>query len=74
MGRRIRGSLTCSLAADGGEKCRTIYICIIFLHAVVVVLVVSGIILIHFLVFVHVCSTGVFCAIHRCYKYYCMRM
>ena len=46
----IRGSSTCPLAADGGEKCRIIYICISFLRAVVVVLVVSVIILIHFVV------------------------
>ena len=50
MGWRIRGILTCPLAADGGEGCRTIYICISFLRAVVVVLVVSVIILIHFVV------------------------
>ena len=50
MGWRIRGSSTCLLAADGGEKCRIIYICISFLRAVVVVLVVSVIILIHFVV------------------------
>ena len=50
MGWRIRGSSTCPLAADGGEKCRTIYICISFLRAVVVVLVVAVIILIHFVV------------------------
>jgi len=47
---RIRGSSTCPLAADGGEKCRTIYVCTIFLRAAVVVLVVSVIILIHFVV------------------------
>jgi len=50
VGWRIRGSSTCPLAADGGEKCRTIYVCIGFLRAVVVVLVVSVIILIHFVV------------------------
>jgi len=50
VGWRIRGSSTCLLAADGGEKCRTIYVCISFLRAVVVVLVVSVIILIHFVV------------------------
>jgi len=50
VGWRIRGSLTCPLAADGGEKCRTIYVCISFLRAVVVVFVVSVIILIHFVV------------------------
>ena len=44
------GSSTCPLAAEGGEKCRTIYVCISFLRAVVVVLVVSVIILIHFVV------------------------
>jgi len=52
VGWRIRGSSTCSLAADGGEKCRTIYICISFLRAVVVVFVVSVIILIHIVVVV----------------------
>jgi len=40
----------CPLAADGGEKCRIIYIYISFLRAVVVVLVISVIILIHFVV------------------------
>ena len=50
MGWGIRGSPTCPIAADGGEKCRTIYVCISFLRAVVVVLVVSVIILIHFVV------------------------
>ena len=50
MGCRIRWSSTCPLAADRGEKCRTIYICISFLHAVVVVLNVSVIISIHFVV------------------------
>jgi len=50
VGWRIRGSSTCPLAADGGEKCRTIYVCISFLRTVVVVLVVSVIILIHFVV------------------------
>ena len=50
MGWRIRGSSTCPIAADGGEKCRTIYVCISFLRAVVVVLVVSVIILIRFVV------------------------
>jgi len=49
-GGRFRRSSTCPLDADGGEKCRTIYICISFLRAVVVVLVVSVIILIHFVV------------------------
>ena len=48
MGWRIREIWTCPLAADGGEKCRTIYVGISFLSAVVVVLVVSVIILIHF--------------------------
>ena len=55
MGWGFRGSTTCPLAADGGEKCRTIYICISLLRAVVVVLVVvvlvvSVIFLIHFVV------------------------
>jgi len=50
VGWRIRGSSTCPLAADRGEKCRAIYVCISFLRAVVVVLVVSVIILIHFVV------------------------
>ena len=49
-GGGFRGSSTCPLAADGGEKCKIIYICISFLRAVVVVLVVSVIILIHFVV------------------------
>ena len=49
-GGGFRGSSTCPLAADGGEKCRIIYICVSFLRAVVVVLVVSVIILIHFVV------------------------
>jgi len=40
----------CPLDADGGEKCRTIYICISFLRAVVVMLVVSVITLFHFVV------------------------
>jgi len=39
----------CPLAADGREKCRTIYVCISFLRPVVV-LVVSVIFLIHFVV------------------------
>ena len=38
------------LAADRGEKCRAIYVCISFLRAVFVVLVVSVINLIHFVV------------------------
>jgi len=50
VGWRIRGISTCLLAADGGEKCSTIYVCISFLRAVVVVLVVSVIVLIHFVV------------------------
>jgi len=50
VGWRIRESSTCLLAADGKKKCRTIYVCISFLRAVVVVLVVSNIILIHFVV------------------------
>ena len=73
--------MTCALAADGGEKCRTIYICIGFLRAIVVVLVVSVIILIHFCgghhLFAYVCSTGVFGAIHRCFQHSdddCMRL
>ena len=49
-GGGIRGSLTCPLAANGGEKCRTNYVCFSFLSAVVIVLVVSVIILIHFVV------------------------
>jgi len=49
VGWRNRGSSTCPLAANGGEKCRTSYFCISFLRAVVV-LVVSVIILIHFVV------------------------
>ena len=77
-GGGFRGSLTCPLAADGGEKCRTIYIFISFLCAVVVVLVVSVIIVIRFVVvifsFAYVCSTGVFGTIYRCFKHYCMRM
>jgi len=48
VGWRIRRSSTCPLAADGGEKCRTIYVCISFLRAIVFVLVVSVNILIHF--------------------------
>ena len=44
----IRGSSTCPLVADGGEKCRTIYVSMSFLRAVVAVLVVSVMILIHF--------------------------
>jgi len=50
VGWRIRGSTTCPLAADRGEKCRTIYVCISFLRAVVVLLVVPVIILVHFVV------------------------
>jgi len=38
------------LAADRGEKCRAMYVCISFLRAVVVVLVVSVSILIHVVV------------------------
>ena len=66
MGWRIRGSLTCPLAAEGGEKCRTIYVCISFLRAVVVVFVVSVIILIHFVVAIfssHVYAQQVFSAL-----------
>jgi len=40
VGWRIRGSSTCPIAADRGEKCSTIYDCISFLRTVVVVLVV----------------------------------
>jgi len=50
VGWRIRGGSTCPLAADRGETCRAIYVCISFLRAVVIVLVVSVIILIHFVV------------------------
>jgi len=50
VGWRIRGSSTCPLAADVGEKCRTIYVCISFLCAVVVMLVVSVIMMIYFVV------------------------
>jgi len=50
VGWRIRRSSTCPLAADRGQKCRSIYVCISFLRAVIVVLVVSTIILIHFVV------------------------
>ena len=74
-GGGFRGSSTCPLAADKGEKCRIIYICISFLRAVIVVLVVSVIILIFcggHLLFAYVCSTGVFGAIHRCFKHYSM--
>jgi len=46
----IRGSSTCPLVADRGEKRKTIYVCMSFLRAVVVVLVGSVIILIHFVV------------------------
>ena len=88
MGWRIRVSSTCPLAADPGEKCRAIYVGISFLRAVVVVLVVSVIILIHFVVVIFSlrmnaqqvflalfqCSTSVFGAIHRCSKHHCMHM
>jgi len=50
VGWRTMGSSTCPLAADGGEKCRTIYVYMSFMCAVVVVLVVLVIILIHFVV------------------------
>jgi len=50
VGWRIKGSSTCPLVADRGEKCRAIYVCVSFLRAVVVVLFVSVIILIHFVV------------------------
>ena len=49
-GGGFRGSSTCPLVADRGEKCRIIYIRISFLRAIVVVLVVSVIILIYFAV------------------------
>jgi len=49
---RIRGSSTCPLAADRGEKCRAIYVYISFLRTVVVVLVVSVVILIHYVVII----------------------
>ena len=55
-GEGFRESSTCPLAADGEEKCRIIYICISFLRAVVVVLVVSVIILIHFVVVISLIS------------------
>jgi len=55
VGWRIWGSSTCPLATDGGEKCRTIYVCISFLRAVVVVLVVLVIILFHFVVVIFSC-------------------
>ena len=48
VGSRIRGSSTCPIAADRGEKCRTIYVCNSFLCDVVVVLVVWVIHLIYF--------------------------
>jgi len=51
VGWRIRGSSTCPLDANGGEKCRTIYICISFLRAVVVELVVAVILLILVVIF-----------------------
>jgi len=46
VGWRIKGSSMCLLAADRGGKCRAIYVCISFLRA----FVVSVIILIHFVV------------------------
>ena len=66
MGWRIRGSLTCPLAADREEKCRAIYVCISFLRAVIVVLVVSVIILIHFVVVIFSCV----CMLNRCFQRY----
>jgi len=78
VGWRIRESSTCPLAADGGEKCRTIYVCISFLRAVVVVLVVSVIILIHFVVVIfslRMYAQQVFSALFRVVlKHHCMRM
>ena len=50
VGWGIRESSTWPLAANGGEQCMTIYVCVSFLRAIVVVLVVSVIILIHFVV------------------------
>jgi len=41
VGWRIRGSSTCPLAADRGEKCRAIYVCISFMCTVVVVLTLN---------------------------------
>ena len=79
LGWKIRGSSTCPRAADGGEKCRTIYVCISFLRAVVVAGACR--LSLHFdsfcsghLLFAYVCSTGVFSAIHVCFKWHCMRM
>ena len=78
MGWRIRGSLTCPLAAEGGERCRTIYVYISFLRAVVVVFVVSVIILIHFVVAIfssHVYAQQVSSALFTGdFKHHCMRM
>ena len=65
-GGGFRGSSTCPLAADGGEKCRTIYICIGFLRAVVVVLVVSVIISIHLWWSSSLCV----CMLNRCFRRY----
>jgi len=67
--RELRGNSTCPLVADGGEECRTIYICISFLRAVIAVPVVSIIIFDSFcgghLLFAYVCSTGVFGAVYK---------
>jgi len=66
VGRRIRGSSTCPLAADRAEKYRAIYVCISFLRAIVVVRVVSVIILIHFVVVIfclHMHAQQVFSAL-----------
>jgi len=61
VGWRIWGCSTCPLAANRGDKCRDIYVCISFLRAVVtvVVLVVSVIILIYFVVVIFFLRTYV---------------
>jgi len=67
VGWRIRGSSTCPIAADRGEKCRTIYFCMSFLRAVVVVLVVWIIVLIHFVManfFLHMYAQQMFSALY----------
>jgi len=78
VGWRIRGSSTCLLSDDGGEKCRTIYVCTSFLRAAVVVLVVSVIILIHFVVVIfslRMYAQQVFSALFTgVLKHHCMRM
>ena len=69
MGWRIRGSSTCPLAADRGEKCRAIYAGNSFLRAVVVVLVVSVIILVYFVVVIfslRMYTQQVFLALFTC--------